>query len=147
MRKLALLGIVLGGLAGMSRAENWPQWRGPDGNGVAKAGDYPVKFSPTENVLWKVALPGRGSSTPIVWADNIVLTCGIGRGRQGRDGVLCFDFKGKLRWQVKFGPQRPGKHRNGSGSNPSVVTDGKMLFAYFKSGTVAGLDMAGKVRW
>ena len=45
-------------------AENWPQWRGPLGTGVAAAGDYPVEFSNTEGVAWKADLPGRGSSTP-----------------------------------------------------------------------------------
>ena len=47
-------------------AKDWPQWRGPDGRSLAAPGAYPTKFSPTENVLWKVKLPGVGSSTPVV---------------------------------------------------------------------------------
>ena len=147
MRRLTLLCILLTGLAVAAHGGNWPQWRGPTGNGVAEPGDYPVKFSGTEGVLWKARLPGKGSSTPIVWGDHIVITCGIGEGRQGQDGVLCFDWKGNLVWQQKLGTQRPGKHRSGSGSCPSVVTDGERLFAYFKSGTLAALDFRGKVLW
>ena len=50
-------------------------------------------------------------------------------------------------WQVELGKQRPGKHKNGSGSNPSVVTDGNLLFTYYKSGTLAALDFSGKIKW
>jgi len=142
MKRFALLLALL--LPLTSHAANWAQWRGPTWNGVAEPGDYPVKFS---NVLWKAKLPGKGSSTPIVWGDHIVITCGTGEGAKGQDGVLCFDWQGKLRWETELGPQRPGKHRNGSGSCPSIVTDGKRLFAYFKSGTLAALDFDGNVVW
>jgi len=134
-------------LSTMSFAQNWDNWRGPAGSGVAPAGDYPVKFSDTENVHWKIPLPGRGSSTPIIWGDRIFLTCGIGKGPEGQDGVMAFDWKGKELWRKSLGNQRPGKHKNGSGSNPSIVTDGQRLFAYFKSGTLAALDLNGKILW
>ena len=128
-------------------AQNWPQWRGPDGIGVAAVGRYPVAFSATNDLLWKAALPGKGGSTPIVWGDRIALTSGVGEGTNGLDGVLCFDWSGKPLWSVTLGRQRPGKHRRGSGSCPSMVTDGTRLFAYFKSGTLAALDFDGKVLW
>lgn len=147
MRRLTWLCTLLATLPLASQAANWPQWRGPTGNGVAEPGDYPVDFSLSKGLLWKAKLPGKGSSTPIVWGDHIVITCGVGKGEAGQDGVLCFDWAGKLAWQTPLGPQRPGKHRNGSGSCPSVVTDGTRLFAYFKSGTLAALDFDGKVLW
>jgi outer membrane protein assembly factor BamB len=127
--------------------ENWVQWRGPDFNGVAAPGSYPVKFSATDDLLWKVSLPGKGCSTPVVWKDRIFITSAFGGGNGEEDGVLCFDWDGKLLWQVKLGKQVPGKHPRGSGSNPSPVTDGKRLFVYFKSGTVAALDFKGEVIW
>ncbi len=133
--------------AATALAQNWPQWRGPDGNGVAAPGRYPVVFSATNDVLWKAALPGKGGSTPIVWGDRIALTSGVGEGTNGLDGVLCFDWAGTPLWSVTLGTQRPGKHRRGSGSCPSMVTDGARLFAYFKSGTLAALDFGGKVLW
>ena len=50
-----------------AHSQNWPQWRGPEANGIAAPGNYPVKFSATDGLLWKAELPGKGASTPIVW--------------------------------------------------------------------------------
>jgi len=130
-----------------AKAQNWPQWRGPNGNGIADKGNYPVSFSATEGILWKAELPGKGGSTPVVWNDRIILTSAIGDGDEGEDGVLCFDWSGKLLWQVKLGRQTPGRHARGSGSNPSAVTDGERIFVFFKSSTAAALDFNGKVLW
>jgi outer membrane protein assembly factor BamB len=121
---------------------NWPRWRGPHDNGSAAQGAYPVKWDST-NVLWKAPLPGKGCSTPIVWGDQIVLTAPI----NGMDAALAFNRAGKPLWQRTFGPEQAGKHKNGSGSNPSPVTDGQSIFVYFKSGTLAALDMNGQIRW
>jgi outer membrane protein assembly factor BamB len=124
-------------------AENWPRWRGPRDNSTGVPGTYPVIWSETSNVLWKIELPGKGCSTPIVWDHNIYLTAPV----EGCDAVLAYDWNGKRQWETAFGPERPGRHRAGSGSNPSVVTDGRGLFVYYKSGTLAALDMNGKVCW
>ena len=121
----------------------WPAWRGADSSGSTDKGSYVAKFSDTENVLWKTALPGKGCSTPIVWGEKIVLTCAA----EAQDAVIAYDWAGKQLWQKAVGSERKGKHRNGSGSNPSAVTDGKVLFALFKSGNFASLDLAGNVRW
>jgi outer membrane protein assembly factor BamB len=146
IRIFARLGLALGLLSVMPRAsaaDNWPQWRGPQSNGVAVEGEYPVKFSADEGVAWKIALPGLGMSTPAVWGDRIFVTCGI----DGEDGVIAYDFAGNELWRKEFGPERPGKNRNASGSNPSPVTDGEHVVVYYKSGTLAGLDIAGKLLW
>lgn len=129
-------------------AENWPQWRGPLGTGVAPAGDYPVKFSDSVGVVWKAMLPGIGTSTPAVWGDRIFVTCGI-KGDDGKahDGILCFDMHGKELWRHQFGEERHGKNPHGSGSNPSPVTDGEHVVVYYKTGTLACLDPAGNVKW
>lgn len=124
-------------------ADDWPQWRGPDGNSVAAPGDYPTEFSATKNVLWKAKLPGVGSSTPAVWGDQIFVTCGD----EGQDAVLAYDWEGELLWKEHLGEERPGKHKNGSGANSSPITDGENLYVYFKSGTVASLTLAGEVNW
>jgi len=144
MSRSTFFGIAIAAMvSAASAAENWPQWRGPLAHGVANDGDYPVEFSSDTNVAWKVALPGVGCSTPIVWDDGIIVTCGI----DGQDGVVCYGQDGSERWRRQLGPERPGKHRNGSGSNPSPVTDGKYVVAYFKSGTVAGLTIDGRELW
>lgn len=127
---------------------NWPQWRGPDGTGIAAVGAYPVTFSAADGVLWKVSLPGKGCSTPVVWGDRIVLTAGVGEGTNGLDCAIGFEWAtGKKLWQTELGRQRPGRHRRGSGSNPSPVTDGTRVYVYFKSGTLAALDFNGAVVW
>ena len=123
--------------------DNWPQWRGPLGTGVAADGDYPVDFSAEEGVEWKVTLPGLGTSTPAVWGEQVFVTCGI----DGHDSVVCYDMEGNERWRQTLGAERAGKHPNGTGSNPSPVTDGQRLVAYYKSGTVACLRPNGDVLW
>jgi outer membrane protein assembly factor BamB len=121
---------------------NWPAWRGSHEDGAAEPGNYPQQLDPT-NALWRAELSGKGCSTPIVWEKHLFLTAPT----NNLDAVLAFDWDGKLEWLTAFGPQSPGSHRNGSGSNPSAVTDGKSIFVRFKSGTVAALDFSGKVRW
>ncbi len=122
---------------------HWPRWRGPSDSGSSSKGTYLASWSDSENVLWKVSLPGIGTSTPTVWGDQVFLTCPA----EGQDCVLCYDWSGKKLWQTSVGKELAGKHRNGSGSNPSAVTDGLQVFSYFKSGTLAALGMDGRLNW
>lgn len=122
---------------------NWPNWRGPSFNGVADAGTYPTEWTQDKNVKWKIELPAFGSSTPAVWGDKIFVTSPRGE----ENVIFCFDLKGDKQWEAKIGNQRAGKHKMGSGSNPSPVTDGKHLWVYFKSGDFGCLDFDGKVVW
>lgn len=124
-------------------AGDWSNWRGPNQDGVASGKGYPTEWSAEKNVAWKIALPGRGSSTPAVSSDRIFVTSGA----DGKNSLLAFDRSGKELWRVAFGTERPGKNKKASGSNPSCVTDGKHVFAYFKSGDIACVDFAGKVVW
>ena len=135
--------ILVGAFAFAESQSNWPRWRGPRDNGSNELGTYPVKWDATTNLLWKTPLPGKGCSTPIVWNDRIFLTAPV----DGQDALLAYDWSGKLLWQTQVGIERPGKHRNGSGSNPSPTTDGEGVFVYFKSGNLAALDLDGKLRW
>ena len=121
---------------------NWPRWHGPNDNGSITSGNYPVKWDP-ENVLWKIDIPGKGFSTPIVWDKKIYLTTGA----EGLDTVLAFDWSGKQIWQKQLGSEIAGKHKNGSGSNPSAITDGSGIFVFFKSGNFAALELDGAIRW
>jgi outer membrane protein assembly factor BamB len=122
---------------------DWPAWRGPSGNGSALKGEYPTRWAP-EDVAWKVELPGTGVSTPISWQSRIYLTTPS----DGQDAVLALDKNGKQLWLTKMGPESPARHRTlGSSCNASPVTDGKGIFARFRSGRVVALDMDGKLRW
>jgi outer membrane protein assembly factor BamB len=122
--------------------QDWRAWRGPLTNGSVEGGSFPDEFN-AEKYLWRAELPGKGCSTPIVLDGRIYLTCPA----DGKDALLCFDADGKELWRTVFGPEDAGKHRNGSGSNASPVTDGEAVFVYFKSGTFAAVELDGAVRW
>jgi outer membrane protein assembly factor BamB len=138
---------VVACVATQTRADNWPTWRGPGLDGVAAGAGYATSWQAgdqAENVLWRVPLPGLGASTPAVWDDFLVVTCGI----DGHDAVICLDRTGQERWRRQLGPERPGKHKKATGANPSPVTDGRQVWVYFKSGELACLNLAdGEVVW
>ena len=124
-------------------AENWANWRGPNFNGSSNETGLPTKFSKTENVKWKVDLPGEGASTPVIWEDHVFLT-------SARDMdaslAMAFDRKtGSLLWEREF----PGfGHDNRSNfSAPSASTDGKTVVFFFGSGKMAAYDFEGKEIW
>jgi outer membrane protein assembly factor BamB len=122
---------------------DWPAWRGAAATGSASTGAYPIKWS-VEDVAWKVALSGKGTSTPIVWRDRIYLTTPA----DGQDAVLALDRNGKEAWLTKLGQESPPRHRTlASSCNASPVTDGKAVFVRFRSGRLAALELDGKVRW
>lgn len=136
---LVIFSVRLGFAADLS---DWRSWRGPQGNGSIEQGNFPVKFN-AEAYLWRTELPGKGCSTPVVLSGKIYLTSPA----DGNDAVLCYDADGTEKWRAVFGKENAGKHRNGSGSNASPVTDGSGVFVYFKSGTFAAVELDGKVRW
>lgn len=146
-----LLGFVIAaaifGQAALRAADvtnAWPAWRGATASGsMEQGGGYPVKFDANSGLLWKIALPGKGCSTPIAFNNLIFVTAPI----DGKDAVLALDFSGKFLWQTTIGPERPGKSNNGSGCNSSPATDFQHVFVYFKSGNLAGLDLSGKLLW
>lgn len=125
------------------RADNWPNWHGAHFDGKAEGRGYPTEWSEKKNLAWKIELPGRGSSTPIVWDDHVFVTCGV----DGKNTVLDYTLAGKERWRKTVGTERPGKHKKASGANSSCVTDGQLVFSYFKSGDVTCIDFQGKVIW
>jgi len=121
---------------------DWPRWRGPNDLGSVPGGTYPVQLDDS-TTLWRAELPGKGSSTPIVWDQSIYVTAPV----DGNDALLAFDLAGNRRWATTFGPETAGRHRNGSGCNASPATDGDAVFVYFKSGTLAAVEQDGTVRW
>lgn len=120
----------------------WPSWRGPQATGSIEKGNFPVEFD-ADTYLWRTPLPGKGCSTPILLAGAICLTSPA----DGNDAVVSYGLDGAERWRAVFGQENPGKHRNGSGSNASPVTDGNAVFVFFKSGAFAAVELDGKVRW
>ncbi len=148
--------------------ENWPQWRGPSGNGVAANSDPPVEWSETEHVKWKTAIPGRGSSSPIIWGDSVFITSAVPAGveepseassgrRRGRTTTVKHQFvvfairrqNGEALWRTTVRTELPheGTHATGTWASNSVVTDGQNVYAYFGSRGLYCLDMSGSVEW
>ena len=143
MKKFLSTHLVILITMNCSFAGNWPAWRGEDASGSTTHGNYPSELNQEKNLLWKAPLTDKGCSTPVVWENSVLLTSPI----NGEDSVLSFSMGGEKNWQTKIGPERKGRHLNGSGSNPSVVTDGKNLFALFKSGNLACLNFDGRIIW
>lgn len=131
-------------LVGAAVAQNsWPQFRGPNGSGVAD-GDMPVHFGPSTNLLWKTDLP-PGHSSPCVWGGRIFLT-GF---TDGKLETLCLDRgDGKILWRRAVVPDKIEKgHRNGSPAASTPATDGARVFVYFGSFGLLCYDFAGVEQW
>jgi outer membrane protein assembly factor BamB len=140
---LACCCLVAG--AALAPAENWPQWRGPDNNGVSHETGLPTTWGAKTNVAWKAPLPGLAGSTPVIWGERIFLTSG-----EGRDLVLlCLGTDGKMRWKRKVGTAGrlviKGGEANEASASPS--TDGKHVYAFVGSGDFACFDLDGKEIW
>lgn len=139
--------LVLLGSAAPSWADNWPTWRGPDGQGHSAETNLPVKWSTTENVRWKVPLPDRGNSTPIVWGDRIFLTQAIEK--EGRRTVMCFArADGKLLWQREtIYKEKEPTHGTNPYCSASPVTDGERVVASHGSAGLVCYDFSGNELW
>jgi outer membrane protein assembly factor BamB len=125
-------------------ADNWPQWRGPTNDGICLETNLPAEWSETNNVIWKVPLPGQGASTPIIWDKRLFLTS-----QDGKDLVLmCFSTDGKELWKRKLGTGQArymGGEANMASSTP--CTDGKHVWAYAGTGDFACFDLDGTEVW
>ena len=130
-----------------ARADNWPAWRGPTGQGFSAEKNLPTKWSATENVKWKVALPDAGNSTPVVWGDKIFLTQATEKGK--KRSLLCLSRKdGSTVWEktVAF----DGKeviHGTNTYCAASPVTDGERVVAFHGSAGMYCYDFASKELW
>jgi outer membrane protein assembly factor BamB len=147
-----LLALVLA--AAPAAAGNWPQWRGPAGNGVSTETGLPLTWSEDKGVVWKCPLPGEGASTPAVWGDAVFVTC-----QKGEELLLVKVDRGsgKVAWERTVGtgttlgrPKARGEQkpqRLQSLASPSPVTDGRRVFAHFGNGDLAAYDFDGKQLW
>lgn len=144
---LALAALLPAPLA----SANWPNWRGPEGTGAAPSGTPPTTWSETENVKWKVPLPGSGQSTPVIWGDKIfLLAASDAGGGEWTFNVVCFNRgDGTILWQQTAAKETPqeGHHPTGSFAAYSAVTDGKFVWASFGSRGLHCYDVDGKHQW
>jgi outer membrane protein assembly factor BamB len=131
-------------------AQNWPCWRGPNGDGTSSDTNIPVKWDSVTNVVWKTSVPGGGYSSPVIWKDKLFLTSAI---EETQEKVLfCYDAKsGKLLWQkTVLNSPFEGKHNNNSFASGTPATDGNLIYISFldgKDAVVAAYDFTGKQIW
>lgn len=152
----------------------WPQWRGPLGTGVAPAGDPPLSWSETENVRWKIGIPGHGHASPIVWGDRVYVLTAVpaGPGDDAGEGffsrlrrrfmgtvrsgdrlhfiIVALDRRdGSVVWERTAVTDQPheGRHNTGSWASGSAVTDGEVICAFFGSRGLHCYDMDGNRLW
>ena len=154
-------------------AENWPQWRGPGSQGISRETQLPSVWTPEKNVAWKVEVPGRGHSAPVVWNDRVFLTTAIqgeevpgarpvphidsgkpflhpdsvGANRKHTYKVLAYDGKcGKLLWDRTAWEGTPfdDRHRRSSFASPWAATHARLVYAYFGAEGVCAYDPRGK---
>lgn len=139
----ALLAVVLFAAPG-----DWRQFRGTNNNSVCPDGAAPVRFGPGENLAWKVALPGRGPSSPIVVGHQLVVTAASGP-RQDRLHVLCFHADdGRLLWHRQLWATGSTIHNPFGGvANSTPASDGCRVFALFSSNDLACFDLEGNLLW
>ena len=124
-------------------AEEWPQWRGPMLNGTSSEKNLPIRWSTTENVTWKLAMPERSGSTPIVWGDYVFLNVGEGSNLS----LWAVDrTSGAVRWKrpLSGGNRRMMKQQM---SSPSPVTDGRSVWVMTGTGVLKAFDFSGKELW
>jgi outer membrane protein assembly factor BamB len=180
MKEWAAVLVLLMAGANRAAAEDWPQWRGPQGTGVSREKGIPARWS-KDDVAWRTPLHGLGVSSPVVWGDRILVTSQSGRGtrRSGDHPTLArgeeaagekplgagaaagdpskvefvveaFHRKdGRRLWEYRFAAEGglPPVHEKHNLASPSPVTDGNLVYAWFGTGQLVALDMAGKLAW
>jgi len=145
-----------------ARADNWPRFRGPDGSGVSSATGLPTTWSDTENIAWKTALPGPGSSSPVVWGGRVYLTCysgyGVNRSDPGEMSKLtrhlvCVNLAdGKVVWDKAVRatvPEDPyqGNLTDHGYATSTPATDGQRVYVQFGKSGVLAFDLEGNQLW
>ena len=168
MRKLVVAALLIASLS-IAYAENWPGWRGPGSLGISEDAVIPVVWDMSKNVKWKVAVPGLGHSSPIVWGDKVFVTTavstdpkedywekGFPRIERKPDAaeiswkVLCFDRDtGKLLWDQTAIRKKPtnARHTKNSYASQTPVTDGAFIYAFFGDQGIFCYDFQGKLIW
>ena len=163
--------VVAGGqISSNEFFRSWPQWRGPLANGVAPFADPPIEWSEKKNVRWKVPLPGKGHSSPIVFGDRVYVMTAVPIGLEQKPVfdsapgvhdslpvthtnqylVLALARKdGRVLWMKVVREEWPheGGHETGSPTSNSPTTDGTLLYAFFGSRGLYCLDTNGVLKW
>ena len=160
----AMVGVMVAmlGLVAIAGGADWPRFRGPGGAGISDDKSVPVTWSDTENLRWKLALPGPGSSSPIVYGDRVYVTCYSGYGVSKTSPGKLADLKrhlvcvnrsdGKIVWSQAVKAELPEDMFRGfitehGYASSTPVTDGERVYVFFGKSGAAAFDLAGKKLW
>jgi outer membrane protein assembly factor BamB len=147
---LIVAGVVLLAQGAAARAENWPCWRGPRGDGTSVEENIPTAWSDRENIAWKSEVPGTGHASPIVWQDRIFVATCLEAANQRL--LVCFDRRsGEKLWQViVLESPLEHKHQLNSFASSTPATDGERIYCTFLDQSemvVAAYDFDGRQLW
>jgi outer membrane protein assembly factor BamB len=142
--------IIIGLSSPVVQAENWPQFRGPRGDGTSLEKGVPIRWSASENVGWKIPIPGEGHSSPVVWSNSVFITAAL-KNSERRVLIRVAADSGNVLWQrtVVTSASEPMHNENSSASS-TPVTDGTHVFTSFQAGDRVDLrcfDFDGKLVW
>jgi outer membrane protein assembly factor BamB len=153
MRKLAtLLPALLSSLHLHAAESEWPQFRGPRGDGSSLATDLPLEWSSEKNVAWRVQIPGKGWSSPVLSKGRLYLTSAVSSETGTHLHALCLDAQsGALLWNTPVVVADPAAaaaiHRKNSLASPTPIVTDSVLFAHFGHMGTAALDLSGRILW
>ena len=148
MRSACSVAIVSMFLAATMLADEWPQFRGPDGQGHASQRGLPLEWSEENNIAWKAAVPGLGWSSPVISGQQIWLTTALDEGHSLH--AICLDREtGKILHDVEvFQVADPGKvHSKNSYASPTPILEADRIYVHFGDNGTACLSNKGKVLW
>ncbi len=128
-------------------ADYWTRWRGPSGQGLAPGSGYPDTWSATQNVAWKMPVPGQGNSSPIVWGDRVLITAAYDGGR--RLSLLAFRRSDGQRLWEQFAPEgrTQSSHFKNGHASATPVTDGERVYVFFGARGLVAFSLDGQVLW
>jgi outer membrane protein assembly factor BamB len=142
--RIVLAAALLLHAAGTARGEDWPQWRGPRGDGTSLERGLPLEWSRSRNVVWRLPLPGPAGATPVVWKDRIFLTSADG----SEVALLAVSTGGKELWRRKLSSgNRQVRGDEGNSASPSPSTDGENVWSFTGKGDLACHDLEGREVW
>jgi outer membrane protein assembly factor BamB len=140
----AAVSLALTGACLQTRAEDWPQWRGPALNGSSLETHLPTEWSKTNGVAWATPLPGKSGATPIVWKDSIFVPS---PDADKNLRLYCIDAKtGAVRWNKNVATGNREAFKNNMAAS-SAITDGQRVYIFFGTGDFAAFDFAGNELW
>jgi outer membrane protein assembly factor BamB len=145
-----ILTLLIVNSISVTQAQNWPNWRGPNGDGTSIETNFPTKWDSITNVVWKSPVPGIGHSSPIIWEDKLFTITALPETQEKL--LLCYDCKnGNLLWQrTVLKSTFKNKHNDNSYASGTPATDGTLIYMSFLDGedvVVAAYDFTGKQIW